>query len=65
MTKEKLLQYLRDRQDVLKISAIGRRAGVPNLNHIVSGRVNSKGYIDTLADKHIPALLKEVERLRV
>ncbi|MBK7885449.1 MAG: hypothetical protein IPJ81_17915 [Chitinophagaceae bacterium] len=63
MDKKYVLNYLLERQDVLKISAIGKRAGVSNLNHIVNGNTDGRGYPATLADKHLPSLLKEIKRL--
>jgi hypothetical protein len=63
MNKQQALQWLLKNKDVLKISKIGEKAKVPNLYHIVTGRIDGHGSVYTLADKHVPALVEEIERI--
>jgi hypothetical protein len=64
MDKQQLLNWLLKNKDVLKISAIGKKAAIPNLYHIVTSRKDGHGNVYTLADKHLPALSREIENIR-
>jgi hypothetical protein len=64
MDKQQTLAWLLKNKDVLKIAAIGKKAAIPNLYHIVTGRKDGHGTLYTLADKHVDKLVKEIENIR-
>jgi len=58
-----MIAWLRARQDVLKISTIGRKSGISNLKNIVDNRPDGRGYYPTLADKHLPKLNEVITKI--
>ncbi len=65
MNKEELLKWLRKNKPYIKISAIGKAAGVPNLNKVVDESPGGNGYITTLPDKYVVPLNKVVKKIKL
>lgn len=64
MNKQQLLLWLQRNKPFINIQAIGRAAGVSNLKNIVNNTPDGRGYLPTLADKHLPALREVVAGIR-
>lgn len=65
MTKNQIIRYLQKNKDILSIRAIEEETGFKNLHKVVNGQSDSKGFLFTFPDKHVPKVLKQIKRLQV
>lgn len=64
MNKEQILEWLRRNKDFVKITPIGKAAGVSNLRNIVDDRPDGRGFKPRLADKHVNTLSDIINEIK-
>jgi hypothetical protein len=65
MTKKQIIKYLQKNKDVLSIRAISEKAGFSNLHKVLNGQKDTKGFLFTFPDRHVPKISKEIKRLQI
>jgi len=64
MTKNQIIRYLKRNKDILSIRAISQNAGFSNLDKILNGQIDGKGFAFTFPDRHVKKVSKEIKRLQ-
>ena len=64
MTKSQIIQYLKRNKDILSIRAIGKNAAFSNLDKVLNGQVDGRGFAFTFPDRHVKKVSKEIKRLQ-